>query len=504
VTRSSLLLLLAAVGGAIACNAILGIEDVERDPGGADSSVDAGTDAPIDPTCEPSPQSDPSVLRDGCGIFAASTGVDGATGGRDAPVKTVARAIELAIAKRLPHVYLCGETYTEPLFIDGTQAHFNIGIYGGLACPGKTDPWHYIGERTKVRPASGIALRILGVRANVTLEDLEFIAADADAPGKSSVAGYVSDSGLVAVRRSIFTAGNGQAGMDAPAPDKPVQGDPNGNSGDNNGGAQPCECLPSHVTSRGGAGGKVDTEGGENGSPGGALGGLSVDPDAGRNRTLCGEDGGLDGAHGGGSGTSGKNGALGKHGTDAGLGAIVAEGWQSAAGRNGTDGEVGQGGGGGRGGNCSASHGGGGGCGGCGGTGAAGGMGGGASIALLVKASGVQLTEVALTAKDGGKGGAGALGTDPLPGGARGLPAGDAACACWGGNGGSGGAGGSGGGGAGGLSVGLLYSGEAPQYDSKMLSSSLVGALGPGGRAGAGAAPGRDGLAVIVLDTKGF
>src|SRR5262249_12037882 len=152
VTRSSFLLLFAAVGGAFACNAILGIEDVEHDFGTGPLG-DAGTDAPIDPQCEPSPRDDSSVLRDGCGIFAALTGLDGAAGTRDAPVKSLARAIELALAKRLPHVYLCAGTYTDPVHIDGAQAHFNMGIYGGLSC---LDHWAYTGERVKVQTLSGL------------------------------------------------------------------------------------------------------------------------------------------------------------------------------------------------------------------------------------------------------------------------------------------------------------------------------------------------------------
>ncbi|WP_394837061.1 hypothetical protein LVJ94_09145 [Pendulispora rubella] len=501
-TRSSLLVLLAAVGGAIACNAILGIEDVDFRPG-ADSSVDSGVDAAIDPKCEPSPRDDASVLRDGCGVFAAPSGLNDAAGTRDAPVKSVARAIELALAKRLPHVYLCAAPYAESLHIDGAQAHFNVGVYGGLACPGATNAWSLAEARASLHPATGMALRIENAGAGVTIEDIDFSAGDAAAPGESSVAGYVSDAGSVLFRRASFTAGKGRGGTDADAPQKPQQGSVDGIPGDQGGGAKLCECLPFRTSSRGGAAGTTERAGGENGSPGGALGGLPVIDDAGRNRSPCGEDGGLDGAHDGGSGTSGKNGAPGKHGVDAGLGTIAADGWQPMAGIDGTNGEMGQGGGGGRGGNCSTPQGGGGGCGGCGGTGAQGGKGGGASIALLVKASGVRLVDVVLTANDAGNGGRGADGTAPLPGGARGLPAGDQPCACWGGNGGNGGAGGSGGGGAGGLSVGLLYSGEPPQYEPATLKVT-VGKPGSGGRPGDGAAPGRSGLAQPILDTKGF
>ncbi|WP_394847548.1 hypothetical protein LZC95_08790 [Pendulispora brunnea] len=501
-TRSSLLLLLAAVGGAIACNAILGIEDVHLDDS-TDSSVDSGVDAAIDPKCEPSPRDDASVLRDGCGVFAAPSGSNDAAGTRDAPVKSVARAIELALAKRVPHVYLCAAPYGESLHIDGAQAHFNMGVYGGLACPGAVNAWSLTDARARVSPATGMALRIENARANVTIEDIDFSVGDAVAPGESSVAGYVSDAGSVILRRASFTAGKGMTGADALPPQKPMQGDVNGISGDNGGGSKLCECLPSSLTSRGGAAGSNERSGGENGSPGGALGGLPVIDDAGRNRSPCGEDGGLDGAHDGGSGTSGKNGAPGKHGTDAGLGTIGADGWQPMAGIDGTDGEMGQGGGGGRGGNCSTPQGGGGGCGGCGGTGAQGGKGGGASIALLVKSSGVRLADVALTANDAGNGGKSYKGTEALPGGRRGDPAGDQPCACWGGNGGNGGAGGSGGGGAGGLSVGLLYSGDPPQYEPGTLKVS-IGKPGSGGRPGDGAAPGRNGLAENILDTKGF
>jgi len=491
------------VGFAVACNAILGIEDVALDPNRGDAA-DAGPEAG-DPTCAPSPRDDPKVIREACGIFATPNGSDANAGTRTSPVKTLRHALELASAQRLGRVYLCASTYPEQLLIAHEDALFGISVYGGLSCPDGPAPWTFTGEPAKVQPkdASLIALRVDDAPGQVTIDGIQFAASDAAEAGKSSVAGYVTSSSSVAIRHASLAAGSGRDATSAPAADPPTQ-DPSdftGNSGNANGHGGPakvCSCKQGQVTTTttGGKGGDSDAERGGSGLPalGGGLGGANAP-------SLCGRDGAQDG----GSGAAGANGAPGKHGTDAGVGSIGVGGWTPAQGLAGENGGIGQGGGGGRGGTCSdpppdhAEGGGGGGCGGCGGTGGAGGAGGGASIALLLKDANVSLLDVALTAKVGGGGARGTTGLDAPALGTAGQP-GLGACGCPGGNGGQGGHGGSGGGGAGGVSVGIVYSGPVPVLDALTQDKIHVAHGGAGGPGGDGAEPGRDGVAQPTLN----
>ncbi|HWL88073.1 MAG TPA: hypothetical protein VNO21_19860, partial [Polyangiaceae bacterium] len=225
-----LMLAAPAVGGALAFNALLGIQDVTVAP---DSSTD---EAGRDPTCQPSPADDPTVIRDDCGIFAAPTGRDDNAGTRAAPVKTLGRAIGLA-QKKNGRVYLCATTYPESLVIGHDDASSDLSVYGGLAC----GAWTYSGAHAVVQPsqaeaqAGALPLRIDGAPAHVTLDGIDFNAAAGSSPGQSSVAGYVSGSSDVTLRRASFTAEQGVDGASAPVASPPYlsnQATPNGNNGD--------------------------------------------------------------------------------------------------------------------------------------------------------------------------------------------------------------------------------------------------------------------------------
>ncbi|WP_394822714.1 hypothetical protein [Pendulispora albinea] len=509
----------AAPASILACNAILGIEDVSPAPREAGPGTDAPAESGVDPTCLASPQQDATVIREACGIFAVPTGSDAHPGTRAQPVKTLRRAIELAAAGKTARVYLCATTYPEPMTIGREGAFSGLSIYGGLEC----DPsWRYTGARTIVQPAAPpppaappLPLRIHDAPGRVVLDGLAFVATSATEPGQSSVAGYVSASSSVAIRGSEFTAGNGQPGADAndPVPPTQDQSTPDGNQGrsDSSGGgsAKACRCQPTGIVTTGGRGGDSDKGGGNNGLPAlsAGMGGKPISfPSHAESRCT------LDGAQDGGAGQAGANGATGQSAGDAGYGSIRPEGWLPASGISGEHGGTGQGGGGGRGGLCAGAGfgaldehnegGGGGGCGGCGGTGGNGGGGGGSSIALLIKDAAVSIVESTLTAKDGAKGGRGTAGTEPSPPGAAGAPA-SAGCACSGGAGGRGGRGGHGGGGAGGLSAGVVYSGLPPQIDdltSKRIGVGRAGSGGAGASSSSGAAAsGLNGLAQPIV-----
>jgi hypothetical protein len=165
-------------------------------------------------------------------------------------------------------------------------------------------------------------------------------------------------------------------------------------------------------------------------------------------------------------------------------------------------------------------NGGGGGVGGCGGQGGTGGTAGGSSIALLIFGSQVLLEGGGLATADAGAGGDGGLGEVGQAGAAGGAPkiydgfTGtytthqaiiDARCynqIAAGGDGGDGGDGSDGGGGAGGLSVGVLWSGQAPTVAAAAPAAPLFN-LGEPGPGGTGSLAGPVGLGGQVVEAAG-
>ncbi len=511
--RSFLLLaaLAASLGGAFACNALLGIEDVVLANDGGPPSGEGGS--VIDPTCAASPGIDPKVIRDACGIFASPSGNDVNDGTSASPVKSMQKAIALAVSTNKWRVYLCGDTYHDTVAIGAGESLRNLSLYGGLACSG----WTFTGAHAIVKAdqAGVVPLRVEGAHSLVTIDRVDFVAVDANSPGQSSVAGYLGDSTSVVIQNGALTAGVGVDGASAPTATQPTRDQtPDGLAGSTDpvsfkghGGAEKdCTCtaviqngagapISVRTLSIGGKGGDDAPSSGGNGGPptnAGAVATGGQGATASHPQSSC----AVYGADGGGEGTPGLPGAPGRHAGDAGLGSIDG-GWVPAPGFAGEIGGTGQGGGGGRGGECSSpagadEGGGGGGCGGCGGTGGGGGAGGGASIALVIKDTHVSLASVSLTAVNAGNGGAGAAGLGATREGIGG-PQGPNACGCTGGGGGAGGPGGNGGGGAGGISAGIVFHGVAPSIDG---GSIRIGRAGKGGAAGgAGAAPGVDGAA---------
>jgi len=430
---------------------------------------------------EANPPTDACVVTEQFGVFVSTTGSDVATGGtRAAPYATIGYALQNL--KTVSRVYVCAGNYTSPVSV-GSGAP-GATVYGGFSCGGGTWTYAPATQTVKIQTGAGvIPLSITDVSSALTLENLEFDAANATTAGGSSIAGFIDASPLVKLQSVKLVAGTGMKGADgAPVPvtypsAMMLQGGPA--SGDTSGPGCSITCPAGGATS-GGAGGLGGAPlGGDatGGSP--ALGG-----GAGQTANQC-----LMGTGGPFPGTAAPSPATQGAGATTSGSLSGSNQWVPTSGGSGQPGGPGQGGGGG--GGSATGAGGGGGCGGCGGAGAQGGGGGGASVALLVvgSASTITLNSCTLVATTAGGGGAGVAGQPgQTPGGFGGNPA---SGGCLGGRGGAGGNGGAGGGGAGGISVGVLYKGTVPTLTGTTATVPPTGALGgTGGGSGNGGIPG--------------
>ena len=449
--------------------------------GSSGMAGDAGAGGDVIPPCDAtkSPSVEACVVSNDYAIFVAPTGKDTAVGTTTAPVKTIAKAVELAGATKI--VIACDGAYDEQVKLTS-----GAKLYGGFSCPGSVMPWTYeAGKKATVAPsARGLALSIASSASSVVIEDFEFDAQDGVDPGESSVAAFVNASSNVAVTRVKLVAGKGVDGANGSLSPVtfPAQTTLNGHAatGDTAGPFNLVMCL---------AGGS--TKGGVGGNGGGAAsgGGLGL-PD------LAMGKGGVQGSCSpNGTGQDGANAVSQLPASGAmKLGTITPTGWSGVSGADGAPGTPGQGGGGGTG-AATGGGGGGGGAGGCGGAGGTGGKAGGSSIALLVLNSTLTMTANELVAVSAGKGGSGFVGqSGQTPGGSAGVQVPDG---CGGGKGGAGGAGGAGGGAAGGISAGIAYvSATVPTPDSATTITT-----GPAGAKGVGGVPGtNDGIAGVKQD----
>ncbi len=165
------------------------------------------------PTCDPDALAAGCVPDDANGIFVAPTGDDQNAGSSDSPLASLGEAITRATAG-LP-IFVCGGTFDE--HVDVTSD--DVALHGGFACPSGGAPWVYdAAHRATIAPSDpGYALRVNGA-TNVTVTDLAFVSADADTPGQSSVAVFVSGSQGVTFSRVAITAGDGMNGESAGVP----------------------------------------------------------------------------------------------------------------------------------------------------------------------------------------------------------------------------------------------------------------------------------------------
>ncbi|WP_394848601.1 hypothetical protein LZC95_14225 [Pendulispora brunnea] len=464
------------LGGAGCGSADCSFDATCLDP--SDASADASVEFP--PGCNPTGDLNGNLacVSGLIGIFVSSTqGNDVQNdGSRGAPFRSLERALPLYSRQR-HRIYICAGNYPSNLVIDAARS--GVEIWGGLSCDWTT----FTGERAKITAAdpSRPAVTWKGATSG-KVRDVELSAGDATQDGGSSIAAFASGSTLDFVRVKLL-AGNGKKAANAILQPftfftaDELKGNKASDSG--GGGQNSRQCQTPAQTTIGG-------KGGNSGAPGDR--GLPEAPGTGTpgSVTSCGS---------GGTGGDGKKGDNGKDALSIDVvGTLTSDNWTGRAGTDGEHGHPGQGGGGGGG---NGGNGGGGGAGGCGGTGGPGGSAGGSSIALVSVSSRLNLVDSELESGVAGDGGNGARGQPGQPiGGGGGDRTGNA---CNGGNGGAGGDGGAGGGGAGGISVGVVFSGEAPKLDTA--TQTRIKTASQGGAAGAGGASGNPGIQGVARPT---
>ncbi|WP_437877606.1 hypothetical protein [Sorangium sp. So ce513] len=444
-----------------------------------------------------------------CGVFVSATGSDDGDGTPDAPVSTLAEAIELAAKNEdeaARRVYACAGTFNEAVTVAA-----GVTIYGGLDCEAN---WQWDGVRKTTLTTSPGVVPLTMRTADVHIEDVHVIA-PAIAPeslGKSSIAAIVDDSRVTLVR-SIFEAGDAAPGAQGASPPPQREQVEQGSHGKaacsasvvitENTRINDCGTADTSDDSRGGRGGNgFEDRGGAalSGSPGD-----DANPNGGTYNAATGTCS---------NGQAGRDGDPGEPGAGArGIGQISSTGYAGEPGRDGENGKTAQGGGGGAGSRGHAScpdsedggaSGGNGGAGGCGGAGGKGGSPGGSSIALLSLNAQLTFRDVRLIAGNGGKGGDGTVGQIGGLGGyggRGGMGFGDNALpGCNGGMGGQGGTGGRGGGGQGGHSLGIAFLGTPDTLPSLEGATFRLGAPGLGGAGNTSEQNGDPGQASQMLD----
>jgi hypothetical protein len=475
----------------------------------AKPGADEPDDAFLDTNCD-------GIDGDATGaVFVSPNGDDTASGASDAPVKSIAKAIEVATSTS-KDVYVCNATYSENLSLAKS-----VRVFGGYDCA----TWTRSSAHATVAPSSGIPLRLAKV-TDASFDGIDFVAPDAIDASGSSIAVVVDQSTGIAFRRSLLESGagaNGTPGANGVALTVAAHNGADGQSVTIASCSAYSEPWPGTVCASAAPGGNYATDPGCKGAWVGVLGGKGG---SGGNQhealaataggtPVGGGAAGTPSASGGSVGQAGTVGAAGTNGVSGGdIGTIVNGNYvASNAGTNGTDGVHGRGGGGGAGGwsalicqdICSAyslgSGGGQGGYGGCGGNAGKGGAAGGASIAILVIDSSVELSESTLRTAQGGKGGAAGAGSAGQLGGAGGKGGANAASkvaakGTAGGNGGKGGNGGAGGPGGGGASVAIVVKGTTQPTTTSVTFE--LGTPGAGGLAASGA-PGETGASTSML-----
>lgn len=465
--------------------------------------TDSNGQVPVKEACVPS--KNPNPVEADCGFFVRTSGNDMAAGTKQAPVATLARAIELAGAGTGKAVYACAETFPEAVAVPA-----GVTIFGGLDCKVATWPYKSREGRTTIAPEPDkIPLTFAKGAAATHIENIVAQAADASAPSGSSIA-VLAEGATVNLVLCDLIAGAGATGAIGATPadsigptdpsDPAIMGNPGtiacmgGPSGNVGGVEKPNALCPESI---GGAGGTGLAEEGKAGSPGkpedetfghgglGSTGGNCMD---------------------GGNGQPGVEGTPGTGATAESIGSISAKGYAGPAAPSGGIGTPGQGGGGGGGAkgkaNCFGASGGSGGAGGCGGNGGLGGNGGGSSFALVSVGATFTFDQVTLTAGAGGTGGEGGIGQEGAIGGSGGTGGAQGTgtlAACKGGDGGPGGRGGKGGGGIGGHSAGIAFKGVSPSTAGATIK---IGAPGAGGAGEGESGTGAPGIAADTIEFK--
>lgn len=464
---------------------------------------------------------DPSdgEVREECGIWVSATrGDDMNPGTQAAPVKTIATAIALTMGP-LKRIYACGEEYAERVALPA-----GVSLFGGFSGCSGAGAWTYQENAARAMisgPPDVPALWLLegDYKHTSLIAEVVIKSPDAKEPGGSSIAVFAPELSRAEFRRCDIQAGKGADGTDGDPGNHnalPAQSGLVGMDGSDaclmdpgKGGVAPffqCEDGTQTIGGKGGSGGEMLAEGGEDGFPapnmnpqGYGAGGKGEDPAQG---TAC--TGGINGAQG----QKGEDG-LGGPGDLKHMGQITLDGhYIGVAGTDGTPGAPGQGGGGGGGSRgklavCGAAPpggagGGSGGTGGCGGRPGRGGQAGGSSFGIAARGVGLTVAvTVRIVTGNGGKGGnggklqKGGSGAFPGKGGMSFGGAGGIKGGCTGGAGGLGGNGGNGGGGRGGHSIAIAATEGAGVVD--FIAMKILGEAGPGGDSDSAAGKGAPG-----------
>ena len=298
-----------------------------------DGATEAGS-----PTCNKSadPKDSPACVADADGIFVDAAGLDTNAGTKEAPVKSITKAVALAQGG-VGRVYVCAGSYAETVSLTAA-----VSVYGGFAC----GTYAYSGVLPVVTAAAGqSALLITGV-TDVTVEDMQFVSVDASGTdasgnGNSSIAAFVSSSTGVTFKRSTFKAGAGAtAAAGATTGTRFATPAPMGSPGTAGGGGAalgPFTCTNGSGKTNSGKGGDPSS-GGSGGTMGSSDPAISPVFPTGDDGAPGGLNCGTAAAHGG------SYGAAGGGGTPATLvGSLTAGSWAPTSGGVGSVGGVGRG-----------------------------------------------------------------------------------------------------------------------------------------------------------------
>src|SRR6478609_9382588 len=198
-------------GGASNTSGSMGAGSGGGDGGGGDGGSGCSGEVSDDAAC---------WTTEEYGVFVSSDHGDDstATGTRQFPYKTLSKALGASGSR---NIYVCvgSDDYTERVFLDrpSTAVH----IYGGFEC----ENWTYdVARRAQVTSPTQIALRIQGATKGVTIENMEFTAANGSGDNASSYGAFITDSKDVVLKRVKLTAGDGLDGADGADGEKGADG----------------------------------------------------------------------------------------------------------------------------------------------------------------------------------------------------------------------------------------------------------------------------------------
>ena len=441
-------------------------------------------DEPTAPAADPKKDAPPppmgtppdSELTEKFGYFVAEKGNDESDGSRATPFATLGKALSKAKVDG-KRVYVCAGTYPEALTLED-----GVSMIGGYDCT-RGEWMNAASGRARVTSPTSPAMRAKGIVSKTRFEGFDVIAPSATEPSASSF-GFIAEgcTALVMVNTNIV-AGRGASGLVGA---QAIQLAPSGSFDGNDGeaaaftGAMVSQPMPAPRPGVAGGTGACSGAAGHDGGQGGRGGAgaiWAVHPSGLSNDWFL-ESGLL-----GGEAKDGADGTDGNAGTSAqSVGTFTAQGFVTSDGVRGDDGEPGHGGAGGAGAGPTVegyyqrgkwwygSGGGSGGAGGCPGLAGGAGKGGGASVAVLLWNSPIEIQKSTVEAMNGGDGGRGSFASLPTAGGRGG------ALVNPGMPGGRGGRGGASGSGAGGSSYGLVHHGPAPKLTTTVAKIGRAGA----------------------------